>query len=250
MTIMIENVSVEELIEWMQEPVEVDEDEYQKWRIEQLRPKPQRAKRRNTWVSGADFKDYWTCVRILYWKSHDPAIKRSTANKSYLKAILKHELIQERLEERGWTAEDDPQMILYPWEIKGLGHVDCVSPKRQYFLEMKHNRPSPGDELQSGYYQHIQPTKPTIVLLYGGYGNPHRAMIIPDLSRMMETYIPRVVGTVIYDVLPPLHPKFPKCKSYCDYAERCGRAKRVRINPPTSNEWKEYFEAIGANDGR
>lgn len=235
----IEGVTVEELIDWMAEPVEVTEGEYQDYRSRRLEEPLTKAKRRREYISGSDFRKYWTCVRRLYWDTHDPIIKRGTINKGYLIAEKKHELIQERLEDRGWKSEFEPKIWMPSYEIEGLGHVDALSPSGGLFLEIKHNPPTIADELQCGWYQYLLPNMPIIVLVYR-----ERVNIIPDHSRLMKKYIPRVAGTVIYDHLPPLHPNFPKCRGYCDYAPRCGRTKRHKMREPAPAEWVDWLNKI------
>lgn len=247
MSIILENVTVDALLEWMAEKITIDEGEYQKWKAEKIRKgkRPLKAllekPKARSWVSGSDFRSYLNCARILYWNVHDPVLRKVYINRGTFQAIKKHDLIQERLEERGWYGEFEPKRYLPSYGIQGLGHVDCLSPGGTFFLEIKHNRPVNADELQAAWYQYILDGTPTIVMLYRD-----RVNVIPDHTRYILKYIPRVLGTITHDVLPPLHPNFPLCRGTCDYASRCGRAKRVQMHQGTPDEWREYFKAIGA----
>lgn len=254
MTIILENVSTETLLEWMDEKIDVDEDEYFKWKQREQDKAKQRDLQRTRlmlegkiaeprkYVRGSDFRSYLSCARILYWNIHNPKLRKVYLNKSTFGAIKKHELIQERLEERGWYGEFEPTLYLPKYDLQGVGHVDVLSPSEKFFIEIKHNQPSNADELQCAWYQYSLEGTPTIVILYRT-----RVVIIPDHTRFIQKYIPRVCGVIKHrEVLPPLHPSFPKCKGTCDYAERCGRQRRVTMHSGTPKEWIDYFKAIGA----
>lgn len=247
MAIILENVTVDTLLEWMSEPVDIDEDEYQKWKA--TKQKQHKTPLKNLlkekgprdYVSGSDFRNYLSCARILFWETHAPLQRKVYINKSTFRAIKKHELIQERLESKGWYGEFEPKRYLSDYKIQGLGHVDCLSPSGTFFIEIKHNQPADSDELQAAWYQYILEDIPTIVMLYR-----MRVNIIPNHSAYINKYIPRVVGTIQHNILPPLHPSFPKCRGTCDYAARCGRERRVAMHQGTPPEWINYFKAIGA----
>jgi len=245
--ITLENVTVDELLSWMNEKVEVDHEEYLEWKAKRLEESKLDLKAilegtpKRTYIRGSDFRSYLSCARILYYDTHHPKRRQVYINKGIYGAIKKHELIQSRLKKRGWTAEYAPKRYLNKYELDGVGHLDCVSPSMTFFMEMKHNKPSPADELQTAWYQYICDGTPPIALLYRT-----RLTIIPDLTTFILKYIPRVVGTIIHDVVPPLHPKFPLCKGTCDYASRCGRPNRVQMHQGTPVEWIEYFKKIEA----
>lgn len=249
MTIILENVTTDTLLQWMAEPVDVDEDEYQDWKAKELSkiksPLQQLTDgvKPRTYVRGSDFRSYLSCARILYWNVHKPRIQRNRyINKGIFGAIKKHELIQERLEEKGWYGEFEPTMDLPEYGLSGIGHVDVLSPSGTFFVEIKHNKPSEADELQCAWYQYSLPGRPTIVILYR-----NRVVIIPNHTRFIQKYIPRVCGVIKHpEILPPKHPNFPKCRGTCDYADRCGRKKRVPMHNGTPDEWINYFKAIGA----
>ena len=246
LAIILENVTVDDLLKWMAEPVDVNEDEYQKWKTEKAKQgKPSLKalldKPKRTYVSGSDFRNYLSCARILYWNIHNPVQRKVYLNKGTFQAIKKHELIEERLESRGWYGEFEPKKHLPEYGLDGLGHVDCLSPSATFFLEIKHNMPFQADELQAAWYQYILEDIPKIVLVYRD-----QVKIIVDHSKYILKYIPRVCGTIVNNVLPPLHPSYPRCKGTCDYATRCGRPRRVTMHQGTPKEWIEYFKAIGA----
>ena len=248
MAIILENITTATLLSWMAEKIEVDEDEYQKWRAAQVAKQKtpldqlMEGVKPRDYVRGSDFRSYLSCARIHYWNVHNPVLRKTYLNKSTYGAILKHELIQERLEERGWQGEFAPKMRLPQYDLDGIGHMDALSPSQTFFLEIKHNRPSEADELQCAWYQYSHPMKPTIVILYRT-----RVVIIPNHSKFIQKYIPRVCGVIKHpEVVPPLHPNFPRCKGTCDYADRCGRNKRVQMHQGTPVEWIEYFKQIGA----
>jgi len=247
LSIILENITADSLLEWMAEPVEVDNDEYQEWKVKkkeegkiQLKDLLKEPKKRD-YVRGSDFRSYLSCARILFWNIHDPVIRQVYINKSTFIAIRKHEIIQERLEEKGWFGEFAPTRYLPKYNMKGRGHVDCLSPSKTFFLEIKHNRPVLADELQAAWYQYILDGEPKIVMLYRT-----RVTIIPNLSAYLHKYLPRVIGTIQHNVLPPLHPNFPKCRGTCDYASRCGRKRRIQMHSGTPEEWRNYFKQIGA----
>jgi len=248
LTIILENVTTDTLLEWMAEKIEVDEDDYQEWKAKQIArqktPLQQlmEGKKPRDYVRGSDFRSYLSCARILYWNVHKPVLQRRYINKGIYGAIMKHELIQERLEEKGWYGEFEPTRDLPEYGLRGIGHVDVLSPSGTFFVEIKHNKPSEADELQCAWYQYSLPGRPTIVILYRT-----RVVIIPNHTRFIEKYIPRVCGVIKHpEVLPPKHPNFPKCRGTCDYADRCGRAKRVVMHNGTPPDWIEYFKAIDA----
>ena len=252
MTIILENVTTDTLLEWMAEPVEVDEDEYQEWKAKQIAKQKTPLQqlmdgiKPRTYVRGSDFRSYLSCTRILYWNVHKPVLRKVYLNKGTFQAIRKHELIQERLEERGWFGEYEPIRYLPKYNLKGIGHVDVLSPNKNFFLEIKHNQPSDADELQCAWYQYSLDGLPAIVILYRT-----RIVIIPNHTKFIEKYIPRVCGVIQHkEVLPPKHPNFPKCKGTCDYADRCDRAKRVTMHNGTPTEWINYFKSIDAWDPR
>lgn len=253
MTFLLENVTVDELLSWMKEPVDFEEGEYQEWKAERiareapkrnpfenLLERPQRKPR--TYVSGSDFRSYLSCARILFWNVHDPLPRRVYHNKGTFEAIVRHEVIQERLEARGWHGEYEPRRWLPFYEIQGLGHMDALSPSETYFLEIKHNRPVAADELQASWYQYIHIKSPEIVLLYRD-----QVKVLPDLGSFVAKYLPRVIGVVQHpEALPPRHPNFPLCRGTCDYGPRCGRDRKVRMHQGTPPEWIEFFKKIGA----
>ncbi len=249
MTIILENVTTDTLLQWMAEKVEVDEDEYQDWRAKQVAKQKtpldilmEGGVKPRTYVRGSDFRSYLSCARILYWNVHAPVLRRVYLNKSTFGAIKKHELIQERLEVLGWQGEFEPKTRLPKYDLDGVGHIDVLSPSQTFFIEIKHNRPSEADELQCAWYQYSHPNNPTIVILYRT-----RVVIIPDHSKFIHKYIPRVCGVIKNkDIVPPKHPNFPKCRGTCDYADRCDRKKRVVMHNGTPPEWIEYFKKIGA----
>lgn len=233
----------------MREPVDIDEKEYREWRTER-----EEAEKKNPfenifepskardYVRGSDFRSYLNCARILYWNVHNPLPRRVYLNKSTFGAIRKHEIIQERLEDRGWHGEFEPKRRLPRYDIMGVGHMDALSPTEQFFIELKHNKPVKADELQGAWYQHIHPMDPMPVMVYR-----NRVNILYDMSSFVNKYIPRVVGVIQHpEILPPKHPSFPKCRGTCDYAPRCGRPRRVRMHDGTPPEWVEFFKAIGA----
>ena len=248
MTIILENVTTDTLLQWMAEKIEIDEDEYQEWKAKQIAKQKTPLQQLmegvepRTYVRGSDFRSYLSCARIHYWNVHKPVLRKVYLNKGTYGAIMKHELIQERLEERGWQGEFAPKMRLPQYDLDGVGHIDVLSPSQTFFIEIKHNAPSEADELQCAWYQYSHPNHPTIVILYRT-----RVVIIPDHSRFIQKYIPRVCGIIKHpEVLPPLHPRFPKCKGTCDYADRCGRNKRVPMHNGTPPEWIEFFKKIGS----
>lgn len=253
MTIILENVTTDTLLDWMAEHIEVDEDEYFKWKQrEQERVKERDRKKTllalegkiaepRDYVRGSDFRSYLKCARILYWNVHNPKLRKVYLNKSTFGAVKKHQLIQERLEEKGWYGEFEPTRYLPEYHLNGIGHVDILSPSGTFFIEIKHNRPSEADELQCAWYQYSLEGTPTIVILYRT-----RVVIVPDHTRFIQKYIPRVCGVIKNNILPPKHPNFPKCVGTCDYAERCGRARRVPMHNGTPVEWINYFKKIGA----
>lgn len=248
MSIILENVTTTTLLSWMAEKVDVDEDEYQEWRAKQVAKQKtplqqllEGVKPRDH-VRGSDFRSYLNCARIHYWNVHKPVLRKIYLNKGTFGAIKKHELIQERLEDLGWFGEFEPTKYLYDYDLNGTGHVDVLSPSGTFFLEIKHNKPSPADELQAAWYQYLLPGFPMIVILYRT-----RVTIIPSLSKFLQKYIPRVCGVIKHpEILPPKHPNFPLCRGTCDYANRCERNKRVTMHQGTPPEWIEFFKAIGA----
>lgn len=239
--ITLENVTTDELLSWMHEEIPIYEDQYLSWKKRELNKPLKKIEPKST-ISGSDFKAYWTCPRILYGNVHHPVVRTVAINRGYFYAILKHELIQSRLEERGWTSEVFLENPLEDYPLLGTGHVDCLSPSEQFFLEIKHNPPTLADELQAGWYQFLHHKHPTICLLYR-----ERFDIIPDHSRLIRKYLPRVAGTILNDLMPPLRPGFPYCLGTCDYAPIfCGRAKTIRMKDEVPPEWNEWLTRIGA----
>lgn len=230
---IVDGVNLDDLIRMMNTPVAIDEGSYLEWKNKKLR---EAHPRRKVYIRGSDFTSYWKCARRLSYDVHSPLPSKSYANKGTYKCIVRHQQIEAFLEKRGWLCEEliKKELFLFGRYVPGLGHYDAFSPSR-IILDIKHGRHSFGNVLQTGFYQVLKkPTKTRILLLYRD-----GIEYYTDLSRIIEKYLPRVYACVATDVLPPLHPDFPRCYRACEYFKRDGR-KRV---PPKQDkqEWVEWF---------
>ena len=230
----IDGADIEYLLGLMHSPVRYHEREFQQWREEKRRDVQ---KRTELFIRGSDFKEYWRCPRRLFWKVHDPLPPRSFLNRGTFEAIKRHEKIEAYLKSRGWKVEYaiKYERMIYGVPVPCYGHIDAFSPSG-IVLDIKHNDPSVGDQLQTASYQVGVNGKAVILLYRNGFQYFH------NLKRKVIRYYPRVYACIATDILPPKHPDFPHCYVSCEYFRRCGR-RRHETNR-SRDEWVEWFRKI------
>ena len=239
--IMIDGVDFRELMSWMNNPQEIDEEEYQKWRTARKSyvPKP----RTDVYLRGNDFQSYMKCARRLWFNCHVPELKKSMITKSIFGAVKRHEEIEKHLKEKGWKTEFFCKGDVQVGERKiyGTGHIDGLSPSNT-ILDIKGKwQPSDGDKLQTAFYQLLlRPLSTDIVLLY-----PTQINYFGNFEKLIRMYIPRVYACVALDVKPPRHPSYPNCYYNCEYYKECGRSRKPPKKLPHL-EWNDWFKETGA----
>jgi len=237
--VIIDGVDFRKLMIWMSIPQTVDEQVYSKWKEEQeskiIEP------RREIYLRGADFQGYWKCPRRLWFTVHRPKQQKSMINKSIFTCEVRHDMIEDYLQKRGWQTEVERRKILKigKFLVPCEGHIDGLSPSN-IILDIKHKQiPTDGDMLQTGFYQLLmRPETTNIVLLY-----PTQIKYLTRLDDMIKKYLPRVFGVVAFDaIMPPKHPDFPRCYRNCEYYSECGRE---RVPPKRSpDEWTNWLKQI------
>jgi len=239
--IMVDGIDFRELLAFMNKPLEIDEKAYQEWREQRKAYKPRL--RSGIYLRGSDLQSYMKCARRLWYLCHQPKIKKSMITKGIYGCEIRHELIEEKLEEQGWETEfyckGDVEIGKYL--VKGTGHVDGLSPSN-IILDIKNKyKPTDGDKLQTGFYQKLlRPTTTNILLLY-----PTQLQYFMNLDKLVNRYLPRVYACVALDIIPPLHPSYPNCYYNCEYYKECGRTCKPPKKKPHL-EWNKWFRETGA----
>lgn len=231
---IVDGVKIDDLIRMMNRPIKINETDYWAWREE----KTKQRKGHRDWIRGADFYGYWKCSRMLWLDTHNPLPSRPYFSKAIYSCVVRHDMIEAFLTKHAWECEalKKKWFNIVSRRVKGLAHIDALSPSK-IVLDIKMGQPSKGHRLQTGYYQLHELMSPAVILLYRGGIEYHK-----NLRPLANRYLSRVVGCVLSDITPPLHPSFPYCFRQCVYIKWCGR-KRVP-NPIDKSEWSHWFKQI------
>lgn len=227
-----------EAVKLMNRKLKMNEADYQKWRKTQKQriPYPRTDK---PYLRGSDFKEYWTCWWRLWFRVHDPLPQKSRVNKGIYEAIKRHEQIENHLEQYGWKSEVyvDTQTRLINFHLPFKGHIDSLSPNG-LILDIKHNQPSQGDLMQLGSYSLHLGWQPVVVVYRTGF------TFQETLARLMHKYLPRVLGCILLDKIPPLHLNYPNCYYNCEYYKRCKRTRKPPKKPPIPQDVTDWLQAV------
>lgn len=231
---IVDGVSIEDLVQTMNQRIRINESDYQAWQVENVREHI----RPRDWIRGSDFYRYWQCARMLFFDVHDPLLGKPYLPRGAYLSIVRHKIVEDYLAKHGWECELPVRNwfnIQGRW-IKGVGRIDGLSPSK-IVLEIKMGKPSKGHLLQTGYYQLHVPQSPGAILLYSNGSEYHK-----NLRPLAKHHLLGVTGCILSPFTPPCHPNFPHCLRQCIYVNRCGH-ETAPIQTGTSG-WSVWYSQI------